>query len=241
MKLLKKHIIKTLFLHRFRKNNLFLITLCNMTHEASPYHRGTAGLCADFSSRFFSQSTTRWTVWCRRPSSASSWRRSDITLCSSLRTNGESVSSNESPSASLWLQRASAVSWEFSWSLRCSQGSFKIGSWGKPGLKVGEGGHLWMFFVSSLWLLTPDSQFPPKSPGLTLTSSGRDSFTFCHHITEFFLAEQERIASWNTEISHHFSLGLTFNSSVDRPVWAEGGTIFGGAARHRAKWSKQVP
>lgn len=182
MKLLKKHIIKTLFLHRFRKNNLFLITLCNMTHEASPYHRGTAGLCADFSSRFFSQSTTRWTVWCRRPSSASSWRRSDITLCSSLRTNGESVSSNESPSASLWLQRASAVSWEFSWSPRCSQGSFKIGSWGKPGLKVGEGGHLWMFFVSSLWLLTPDSQFPPKSPGLTLTSSGRQfHFLPPHH------------------------------------------------------------
>lgn len=82
------------------------------------------------------QSTTLWTVWCQRPSSAFSWRPSAITLCSLLKMIAESAFFKGRPSASLWRRKASVVSWVSSWSLRCLQGSFRIGSWGRPVPKV---------------------------------------------------------------------------------------------------------
>ena len=98
-------------------------------------------------SRLLPQSTTPWTAWCPRPSSASSWRPSAITLCSSRRTSGESVSSNGRPSASLWRPKASVGSSVSSWSLRCLQGSSRIESWGRHVLKVD-----WRFYECHLFL-----------------------------------------------------------------------------------------
>lgn len=82
------------------------------------------------------QSIIPWTAWCRRPLSASSWRPSAITPSSSHKTSAGSGSSKGRPSGSLWRPKASAVSWASSWSPRCLQGSFRIGSWGRLGPKV---------------------------------------------------------------------------------------------------------
>lgn len=105
--------------------------------------------------RLCPQSITPWTAWCQRPSSASSWRPSAITPCLSLRMSAESAFFKERPSASLWRLRASVAFLASSWSLRCLQGSFRIESWGRPGLKVDCQEFPWisfpLYFYSSLF------------------------------------------------------------------------------------------
>lgn len=106
-----------------------ILDLQGLTKAVGTFYRLTPSLLSP-------QSITPWTAWCQRRSSASSWRPLDITPCLSLRMSAGSAFSKERPSANQWHRRASAVSWESSWSLRCLQGSSKTGSSERHELKV---------------------------------------------------------------------------------------------------------
>lgn len=188
-----------IWLWAFSQTFFFCTLLWMISYQ--PIERGSADLLP--------QNTTLWTAWCPRPSSASSWRPLAITPFSSLRMSAESGSSKERPSASLWRPKASVASWASSWSLRCLQGSFRIGSWGRLGPKVrlSLGFHAHPFLVAALPHTDCDTN-RGRGAAVTLISSGWKLASACLPTTSLCsLADRSNFNSleyWGDSFSFSF-------------------------------------
>lgn len=171
-----------------------------------------------------------------------------------------SAFSKERPSANQWHRRAFDVSWVSSWSLRCLQGSSKTGSSERHELKVDccSLSVSWVyecsFFLKTFHEKAVCFSLCISTPAFQVLSVQKKAL----HLHWPLVAESFSTACFLTEskqlpevLMFHilvlypsfsfFVLKKNLCCCVDRSVWAAGRSIFGGAARHRAEWSQQVP